>query len=187
MTDVTQILQQIDQGDSNARTELYPAVYEELRRLAAAKLSHERADHTLSSTALVHEVYLRLVGFDAERRWDSRAQFFSAAAEAMRRILVDHARQRLALKRGGSMKRASGLGDLAGLTADPATLIDLHEAIDRLAETDEQAAEMLKILVFAGLSVAEAGRSMGLSRKVAYRHWDYIRSWFAVHYGTDER
>ncbi|TWU26119.1 ECF-type sigma factor [Bythopirellula polymerisocia] len=182
MKDVTLILQQIQEGRAEASADLFPAVYAELRRLATAKMSHERVDHTLSSTALVHEAYVRLVDTDTVRHWDSRAHFFSAAAEAMRRILIDHARQKLATKRGGDLQRHAASDDLAVLPADPAMLIDLNEAIERLEASDAESAEMLKLVLFAGSSVAEAGRLLGMTRDVAYGHWDYIRSWFAVHF-----
>ena len=184
MKDVTLILQQIEQGQDQAVEDLFPAVYAELRRLAAGKMSTERVDHTLSATGLVHEAYVRLVDTDTVRNWDSRAHFFSAAAESMRRILVDHARQKLALKRGGDLQREATLDDLTILPTDPSLMIDLNDAVDRLQESDDEAAELLKLLLFAGLSVVEAGRMLGMSRKVAYRHWDYIRSWFAVHFGA---
>ena len=181
MKDVTLILQRIQEGQSQASENLFPTVYDELRRLAAGKMSFERADHTLSATALVHEAYVRLVDTETVQHWDSRAHFFSAAAEAMRRILVDHAAKRKALKRGGDMQRQE-IGDgLPALPADPDVLLDLNVAVDRLEETDAQAAELLKLLLFAGLSVAEAGRMLGMSRDVAYGHWDYLRRWFAVH------
>jgi RNA polymerase sigma factor (TIGR02999 family) len=184
MKDVTLILQQIEQGQDQAVEDLFPAVYAELRRLAAGKMNMERVDHTLSATALVHEAYVRLVDTDTVRNWDSRAHFFSAAAESMRRILVDHAREKLALKRGGDLHRQAALEDLTILPTDPSLMIDLNDAVDRLQESDDQAAELLKLLLFAGLSVVEAGRMLGMSRKIAYRNWEYIRSWFAVHFSA---
>lgn len=184
MKDVTLLLQRIQDGQAQATEELFPVVYDELRRLASSKMSAERLDHTLSATALVHEAYVRLVDHETAKHWPSRTHFFSTAAEAMRRILVDHARKKIALKRGGDMRRHSGCENLPSLPSDPGVMLDLNEAVDRLAETDQQAAELLKLLLFAGLSVAEAGRMLQMSRKVAYRHWEYIRSWFAVNYGA---
>ncbi len=181
MTDVTLILQQIQDGHARAGQDLFPAVYDELRRLAAAKMGQERADHTLSATALVHEAYVRLVDAETAQHWESRGHFFSAAAEAMRRILVDHARKKQALKRGGENEKFSLGDEIPSLPADPDLLIDLDEAISRLENEDSQSAELLKLLLFAGPSVVEAGRMLGMSRKVAYRHWDYIRRWFAIH------
>lgn len=180
MKDVTLILQRIQEGQAEASEDLFPAVYDELRRMAAAKMSMERVDHTLSSTALVHEAYVRLVDTDSAREWNSRGHFFSAAAEAMRRILVEHARAKLTLKRGGALNRSSVLTELTELPTDPALLIDFNEALSRLESEDAESAELVKLLLFAGLSVAEAGRALGMSRKVAYRHWDYVRRWFAA-------
>lgn len=184
MKDVTLILQRIQEGQNQASKDLFPAVYEELRRLAAGKMRMERVDHTLSATALVNEAYIRLVDTDTVRHWDSRAHFFSAAAESMRRILVEHARKKMRLKRGGHLDRQDLGDDLAMLPADPALMLDLNEAVDRLEKADTQAAELLKLVLFAGLSVAEAGGMLGMTRDVAYRHWDYIRSWSVVHIGS---
>ena len=181
MKDVTLILQRIKEGQNQANQELFPAVYDELRQLAAGKMRFERVDHTLTSTALVHEAYVRLVDTDIARHWDSRAHFFSAAAEAMRRILVDYARQKMALKRGSDLDRQALGDDLTMLPTDPDLLLDLNEATERLQEADDEAADLLKLVLFAGLSVAEAGRILGMTRDVAYGHWDYIRSWFVVH------
>lgn len=181
MKDVTLILQQIQEGRPEASEDLFPAVYDELRRLAAAKMQQERVDHTLSSTALVHEAYVRLVDTDSVREWNSRGHFFSAAAEAMRRILIEHARRKSSLKRGGDLNHREMPKDLTALPADPDLLLDLNDAIMRLEEVDAQAAELLKLLLFAGLSVAEGGRMLDMSPKVAYRNWDYIRSWFGLH------
>ena len=184
MKDVTLILQRIQEGQAKTGDDLFPAVYNELRRLAARKMSVERADHTLSSTALVHEAYIRLIDAETVRHWNSRGHFFSAAAEAMRRILVEHARQKMTVKRGGDHNRVTLADDHSMLPADPDTLLDLSEAIGRLQVVDAQAAELLKLVLFAGLSVAEAGRMLEMTRDVAYRHWDYIRSWFVVHTGS---
>jgi RNA polymerase sigma factor (TIGR02999 family) len=184
MKDVTLILQRIQEGQNQASKDLFPAVYDELRRLAAGKMSTERVDHTLSATALVNEAYIRLVDTDTVRHWDSRAHFFSAAAEAMRRILVEHARKRMRLKRGGNLDRQDLGDELTMLPADPALLLDLNEAVEQLEKADAQAAELLKLVLFAGLSVAEAGDILGMTRDVTYRHWDYIRSWSVVHFGS---
>lgn len=181
MKDVTLILKRIQAGQSQASEDLFPTVYSELRRLAAGKMSSERIDHTLSATALVHEAYVRLVDADVVQYWDSRGHFFSAAAEAMRRILVDHARNKQSLKRGGDFNRQALAGDLTVVPTDPDLMLDLDAAMDRLEEADAPAAELLKLVLFAGLSVAEAGRLLGMTRDVAYRHWDYIRRWFVVH------
>jgi RNA polymerase sigma factor (TIGR02999 family) len=182
MKDVTLILQRIQEGHAKTGDDLFPAVYDELRRLAAGKMSMERADHTLSATALVNEAYIRLVDTDNVRHWDSRGHFFSAAAEAMRRVLVDHARQKKSLKRGGEMKQQAAIPNLTTLPSDPDLILDLNDAVDRLEEADAEAAELLKLLLFAGLSVAEASRMLNLPLRAAYRDWEYIRSWFAVHF-----
>ncbi|QEG34415.1 ECF-type sigma factor [Bythopirellula goksoeyrii] len=181
MKDVTLILQRIQEGQQHASQDLFPVVYDELRRLATGKMSVERVDHTLSATSLVNEAYIRLVDTDTVQDWDSRAHFFSVAAESMRRILVEHARQKMAVKRGGNLQRHILADDPTQLPTDPSVLLDLNDAVDRLAAEDAEAAELLKLLFFAGLSVTEAGRVLGMSRTIAYRHWDYIRSWFAVH------
>lgn len=182
MKDVTLILQRIQNGQPEASEDLFPYVYDELRRLANLKMSFERPDHTLSSTALVHEAYVRLVDVEAVRHWDNRAHFYSAAAEAMRRVLVEHARQKKSLKRGGDCRRLE-IDELnSQLPVDPDLLLDLDEAVCKLQDSDKDSAELVKLVLFAGRSIAEAGRILDMSRDVAYRHWDYIRSWFAVHF-----
>jgi len=145
----------------------------------------ERPDHTLQATALVHEAYLRLVDAQQVQRWESRGHFFSAAAEAMRRILIESARQKKRQKRGGDARRV-GLENLAvaaTMARDPDLLLDLNTGLFRLAEEDPEAAELLKLRLFAGLSVTEAGKMLGMSRTVAYRNWEYVHAWFAVHCG----
>jgi RNA polymerase sigma factor (TIGR02999 family) len=174
MPDVTRLLDAAAAGDRQAASELLPLVYTELRKLAAAKMAQEKPGQTLDATALVHEAYLRLVG---DQRFDGRRHFFAAAAEAMRHILVDRARARLALKRGGERQRASvELDSLAGRYSD-AELIDTDAALDALAAEDADAAELVRLHVFAGLSVGEAGSALGMSRTAAYRNWDYARAW----------
>jgi len=147
-------------------------------------MNPERADHTLSATALVHEAYVRLVDTQTVRRWDSRGQFFSAAAEAMRRILIDSARQKFALKRGGDRGRLElDEAMLEGVhSADPSVIIALEEAVSDLETEDAQAAELLKLLLYAGLSVTEAGKMMGVSTATAHRNWSFIRLWFKTHW-----
>jgi RNA polymerase sigma factor (TIGR02999 family) len=185
MKHVTLILQQIEQGDFSSTEKLLPLVYDELRKLAAAQMIGERSDHTLQPTALVHEAYLRLVNGEHVPQWESRKHFFGAAAEAMRRILVDHARRQLAEKRGGNHQRILA-DDLAGKTPeDPDVLLDLHQAVSELAETDPDAAELVKLRLFVGLSVAEAGEMLGLARRTAYRSWDFVRLWFADREGRE--
>jgi RNA polymerase sigma factor (TIGR02999 family) len=178
MDSVTRVLDAIEQGDSAAAEQLLPLVYDELRRLAAARLGNERADHTLAPTALVHEAYLRLVG---GQRFDGRGHFFAAAAEAMRRILVNHARDRNRLKRGGRrarvelLDRAGGAG--GGVAEDPDLVLSLDDLLTRLAHEDAPAAQVAHLHLFGGLSVEDAGAAAGQSRAAAYRNWKYARAW----------
>lgn len=185
MSDVTRILQRIERGDPAAAERLLPLVYDELKKLAATRMIGERPDHTLQATALVHEAYVRLVDAQQVQRWDSRGHFFSAAAEAMRRILIESARHKKREKHGGDALHV-GLEDLdvaATMAHDADLLLDLDTWLCRLAEEDPEAAELLKLRLFAGLSVSEAGELLGMSRTVAYRNWEYVRAWFAVHCG----
>lgn len=177
MTDVTTILSRIDSGDPSAAEELLPLVYDELRKLAAAKLAGEKPGQTLQATALVHEAYLRLVSGTEPRAWNGRGHFFGAAAEAMRRILVERARRRKAGKHGGGMDRVELCdGDLLA-RHDPEQILALDDALDSLAAEDAQAAELVKLRVFADFSVEEAGQMLGLSRATAYRAWTFARAW----------
>jgi len=177
MNDVTQILKAIRQGNSQAADNLLPLVYDELRRLAAQKLAHEPAGQTLQPTALVHEAYLRLVGGDAEQVWDGRGHFFAAAAESMRRILIENARRKLRIRHGGEFERVELAEELVQASDQPERLLELDAALTRLAEEDATAAEIVKLHFFAGLSLEEAGALMGMSRATAYRQWSYARSW----------
>lgn len=178
-TDVTRILSAVESGDPRAAAELLPLVYEELRKLADARLSQERAGQTLQATALVHEAYLRLVGPEGEagRDWDSRGHFFAAAAEAMRRILIDRARARGAVKRGGSAKRLVLDPEMLMLDAVPAELTDLDEALGRLEVEDPQKAALVKLRFFGGLTLKQAAAALGLPATTADRHWAYARAW----------
>ena len=177
MNDVTQILSQIEQGDPSAAEQLLPLVYEELRKLAAAKLANEKPGQTLQATALVHEAYIRLVDVDKAQHWDSRGHFFSAAAEAMRRILVDEARRKASSKRGGGLERYAL--DEAKVAAPNITddLVALDEALTQLSELDDVAAELVKLRFFAGLTTEQAGEVLGMSSRSAYYAWTYARSW----------
>jgi RNA polymerase sigma factor (TIGR02999 family) len=180
MNNVPNILSAIERGDARAAGQLLPLVYEELRRLAAAKLAREASNETLQATDLVHEAYLRLVGSEPDQPWDGRGHFFAAAAEAMRRILVDRARRRKSLKRGGGRHQITL--DLAGLASpgpDP-DLLALDEALDRLAERDPVKAELVKLLYFAGLTLPQAALALGLSHATAKRLWTYARAWLRV-------
>jgi RNA polymerase sigma factor (TIGR02999 family) len=177
MNEVTQILSDLAQGDAHAAGQLLPLVYEELRKLAAARLAQEAPGNTLNATALVHEAYLRLVGPTDGARWDSRGHFFAAAAEAMRRILVDAARRKRTEKHGGGRRRIA----LSDVPANPEVadeqLLALDEALTRLAAEDPVAARVVELRHFAGLSIEDAAASLGLSRATAYRHWTYARAW----------
>jgi RNA polymerase sigma factor (TIGR02999 family) len=177
VSDVTHILSAIEQGDPHAAGQLLPLVYQELRALAAQRLVQEKPGQTLEATALVHEAYIRLVGADAAKRWDNRGHFFAAAAEAMRRILVENARRKRSRKHGGGMIRQD-LDEiqLAGpeLCED---LLALDEALNRLAEKDPIKAELVKLRHFAGLSVDQAAQALGISPATADRYWAYARAW----------
>jgi RNA polymerase sigma factor (TIGR02999 family) len=177
MPDVTQILSAIEAGDPHAAEQLLPLVYDELRKLAAQKLAQEKPGQTLQATALVHEAYLRLVGNDKPQNWDSRGHFFAAAAEAMRRILIEEARRKKRLKRGGAWQQVDLDSDDLVSRTPPEQLLLLDEAITRLADDDPQAAELVKLRYFAGLSVEQAAQTMGLPRSTAYEHWAYARAW----------
>jgi RNA polymerase sigma factor (TIGR02999 family) len=174
MSPITHILSAIDQGDPRAAEQLLPLVYDELRRLAAQKLAREQAGHTLEATGLVHEAYLRLVG---DQKFDGRGHFFAAAAEAMRRILVNHARDRKRLKRTGGRVRLELLDQIGSLAEDPDLVLSLDELLTRLGEDDAVAARVAHLHLFGGISVEEAAAELGLSRAVAYRNWKYARAW----------
>ncbi len=177
MSDVTRILSAIEQGDPHAAGQLLPLVYDELRRLAAQKMARESPDQTLQPTALVHEAYLRLVNGDEGGHWNGRGHFFGAAAEAMRRILVENARRKGRDKRGGDRKRVSL--DQADFTqaASPEQLLALNQALEKLAAADEAAALLVKLRFFAGFSIEQAGETLEISRAAAYRLWSYARVW----------
>jgi RNA polymerase sigma factor (TIGR02999 family) len=184
MSDVTRILSAIERGDPHAAEQLLPLVYEELRELAAQKLAQERPDQTLQATALVHEAYLRLVGGDADAHWNSRGHFIAAAAEAMRRILVENARRKKTEKRGGQRKRID-LSQAEPLDqAHPDAVLDLDELLTLLAAEDPDAAAVAKLRIFAGLSVEEAAQALSTSRASAYRQWAYARAWLHARLGA---
>jgi RNA polymerase sigma factor (TIGR02999 family) len=177
MSDVTRILLQIEQGDPQAAEKLLPLVYDELRKLAAARLAQEKPGQTLQATALVHEAYLRLVGEHNTQRWDGRGHFFAAAAEAMRRILIDQARRKQCEKSGGALQRK--MLDEAQLAIDenPEELLALDEALTRLSEIDAVAAQLVKLRFFVGLTTEQAADLLGMSSRSAYYAWTYARSW----------
>ncbi len=176
MSDVTQVLEAIRQGDPHAAGRLLPLVYDELRRLAAQRLRHERPGQTLQATDLVHEAYVRLVG-DADPGWNSRGHFFTAAAEAMRRILVENARRKKCLKRGGDLARQDVEEEQLVAPEPREDLLALDEALGRLAERNRQAANLVQLRYFAGLTLPEAAEALGVSPRTAGRLWAYARAW----------
>ena len=181
MSEVTRVLSAIEEGDPHAAEQLLPLVYEELRQLAAQKLAQEKPGQTLQATALVHEAYTRLVGTGAavwgERRWDSRGHFFAAAAEAMRRILIDRAREKRSQKRGGGRQQLDIDAVDVATRATPDQLLAIDDALAKLARTDAAAARLVELRYFGGLTVDEAGKALGMSTATAYRHWKYARAW----------
>jgi RNA polymerase sigma factor (TIGR02999 family) len=178
MNDVTRILAAIEEGDAHASEELLPLVYDELRKLAAQRLAREPPGHTLQATALVHEAYVRLLSGGDEEGWDSRGHFFAAAAEAMRRILMDRARDRRRLKRGGARRREDlDLDALTSPDAPPDDLIDLDDAIGRLEGFDPRVAALVKLRLFAGLTLEQAAQTLGVSPRTADFDWRFARAW----------
>jgi RNA polymerase sigma factor (TIGR02999 family) len=177
MTDVTHILGEIEDGDPSAVEKLLPLVYEELRKLAAAKMAVERGDHSLQPTGLVHEAYLRLVDVEKVQKWNSRGHFFGAAAEAMRRILVENARRKQRVKHGGEHKRVD-VDELAPVSEAPAgDLLMIHEALESLDKVDRPAAELVKLRYFAGLTIPQAAEVLGISPRSADSLWAYAKAW----------
>jgi RNA polymerase sigma factor (TIGR02999 family) len=177
MNEVTRILSAIEQGDPNAAEQLLPLVYDELRRLAAVKMAREKPGQTLQATALVHEAYLRLVDQERAPRWDGRAHFFSAAAEAMRRILIENVRRKSRLKHGGHLQRMDLDAVELPLPLPDDDLLTLDEALDRLSTVDRRAAEVVKLCFFAGLTQEQAAGEMGISLSTAERLWGFARAW----------
>ena len=184
MSDVTQILCAVEAGDPAATGKLMPLVSDELRKLAKSRMAKERPDHTLQATALVHDAYVRLVGATSGSEWKNRGHLFAAAAEAMRRILVDSARAKKSQKRGGDRQRLDLQDYVDSDSSSPALILDLNEGLSRLADEDAVSAELVKLRLFAGLSVTEAGQALGMSRTIAYENWEFARAWFLMHLGT---
>ena len=174
MSDVTRLLDASAAGDRKAAADLLPLVYDELRKLAAVRMAAEVPGHTLDATALVHEAYLRLVG---DQHFDGRGHFFAAAAEAMRRILVNHARDRNRLKRTGGRVRLELLDQVGSIAEDLDLVLSLDDVLTRLQSEDAAAAQIAHLHLFGGLSIEEAGKALGISRAVAYRNWKYARAW----------
>jgi RNA polymerase sigma factor (TIGR02999 family) len=181
MTEVTRILSAIEQGDPDAAEQLLPLVYDELRQLAALKLAHEQPGQTLQATALVHEAYLRLVGGERTQDWEGRGHFFAAAAEAMRRILIDRARHKQTRKAGGGCRRLDlGAIEPALEEGDGDRLVALDEALRQLEAEDPRKAQLVKLRFFAGLTAAQAAAALGVSTSTAEKDWAYARSWLRV-------
>ena len=189
MSEVTQILHAIAEGDPEAASQLLPLVYDELRKLAAQKLARETPGQTLQATALVHEAYLRLVDVEQAQRWNSRGHFFAAAAEAMRRILVEQARHKQRHKHGGGRRRVDLDADQLAYRSADEELLAIHDALDRLAAEDPQSAELVKLRYFAGLSVEQAAEAMAIPRSTGYAHWAYARASLRVllHFDADSQ
>jgi RNA polymerase sigma factor (TIGR02999 family) len=186
MADITRLLDAAAAGDRHATIQLLPLVYDELRKLAAARMAGEAAGHTLQPTALVHEAYLRLVGPTDSAQWQGRGHFFAAAAEAMRRILIESARRKHLPKHGGGRRRID-LNEAHRVLESTDDLLLLDEALDRLSAEDGTAVEIVKLRLFAGLSVQEAADALGLTRATAYRHWTFARAWLRCELGDDTR
>jgi len=177
MSEVTRILSAIEEGDAQAADRLLPLVYDELRRLAAQRLAQERPGQTLQATALVHEAYIRLVDVERAQHWNSRAHFFAAAAEAMRRILVGNARRKQTEKRGGHMRRVDLEASEIADQQRAEKLVAMDEALARLEERDPQKAQLVKLRFFAGLTIEEAASALDISTTTADRYWAYARAW----------
>jgi len=181
MTQVTEILSAVGSGDKQAASQLLPLVYGELRKLAAARLAKESAPQSLNATALVHEAYLRMVGESDQRKWDNRGHFFAAAAEAMRRLLVEAARRRQSLKRGAGRFEQQNIDDLEiPINTSPDEILAINDALDELSQADEKAAALVKLRYFAGFTIPEAAEILSISPRTADSLWAYARAWLAI-------
>ena len=186
MSEITVLLQSIETGDQTAAAQLLPLVYEELRRLAAKELRSEPSGNTLQPTALVHEAYVRLVGNEDEPKWNHRGHFYGAAANAMRQILVENARRKNSLKRGGDRQRVP-LQEILPAEQDwHQNLLQLDQALDRLAEHKEDLAKLVSLRYFAGLSMEQTAQALGMSKRTAERNWTYARAWLATEIGGSD-
>jgi RNA polymerase sigma factor (TIGR02999 family) len=177
MDNVTQLINEIEQGKSSASDELLPLIYEELRRLAKAQIAEERPGQTLQPTALVHEAYLRLVGSDSQKSWDGRGHFFAAAAEAMRRILVENARRKKRIKHGGAVNRVELTDGLAFVSISDDDMIALDQALEALTQNDPESANVVKLHFFAGLTHEQIGQALGFSERKSERRMNYAKAW----------
>ncbi len=187
MSEVTCVLSSIGSGDAKSADDLLPLAYGELRQLAAARMSAERGDHTLQATALVHEAWIKLAGPDGEAlQWNDRRHFYAAAAEAMRRILIDHARRKMATRRGGDWLRITFGDHAAPRSATPPEMIDLNDALDRLTAMDEEKAEIAKLRLFGGLTVGETALALDVSEATVKRRWSYVKAWLSRELKGDE-
>ena len=187
MSDVTQILSQIEQGHLNAAEKLLPLVYDELRKLAAARLAHEKPGQTLQATALVHEAYLRLVDVEKVQNWHSRGHFFGAAAEAMRRILVDNARRKRRERHGGQLERIDIPEIASPLVQNEDQILAVSDALEKFSEKDKQKADLVKLRYFVGMKLDEAAEALGVSVPTATRYWTYARAWLATEIKHEDR
>jgi RNA polymerase sigma factor (TIGR02999 family) len=187
MSDVTKILHQIESGDPAAAEQLLPLVYGELRKLAAAKMAHESPNHTLQATALVHEAYVRLVDVEESQQWNSRGHFFAAAAEAMQRILVEQARRKQSVKRGGGWQKHGVRLEELCQPDNPEAILAIDEALDKLVREQPAVARLVKLRYFAGLSQAEAAETLGVSTRTAQRYWVYAKAWLMAELADDRR
>jgi RNA polymerase sigma factor (TIGR02999 family) len=186
MSDVTRIMSQIESGNPQAAEQLLPLVYDELRKLAAAKLAQEKPGQTLQATALVHDAYVRLVDVEKVQHWNSRGHFFGAAAEAMRRILVEQARRKSGPKRGGHWQRQDAPLDAVGSTTAPEQVLDVDEALKKLSAVNEAVARLVELRYFGGLSLDEAALSLGVSTRTASRYWIYAKAWLMQELGDSK-
>jgi RNA polymerase sigma factor (TIGR02999 family) len=193
MSEVTRILSAIEQGDPQAAERLLPLVYDELRRLAAEKMAHEKPGQTLQATALVHEAYLRLVASpggqsgESQQQWANRRHFFAAAAEAMRRILVENARRKKRLRHGGALQRVELAEDLLAAKDPAEDVLAVNEALDQLSAADPPTAALVKLVYFAGLTMEQAAEALGIASRTAYRNWAYARAWLFRRLQGEER
>jgi len=186
MADVTQILSQIEDGDPSAAEQLLPLVYEELRKLAAAKLAQEKPGQTLQATALVHDAYIRLVDVEKAQHWNSRGHFFGAAAEAMRRILINHARDKATAKRGVNWRRVTLDAIATPNGIDPTDLVAVDDLLEQLVESDAQTGEIAKLRIFAGLTVPQIAEVLNLGRRTVDRRWAFARAWLQTQIASGE-